>query len=133
MKMGKMKGMNRVTLVGNTGGDPVVKLLSDGVALAKFAMATTDYYRTKDGRLQSDTQWHNVVLWRGLAELARKYLRKGSLLLLEGKLRYRKYKDKEGDMRYLTEIVGDNLILLNPKPIPVDHLEEDEEAADLDF
>ena len=127
-----MKGMNRVTLVGNIGGDPEGKVLADGTAVAKFSLATSDWYRTKDGEVRSDTQWHTVVLWRGLAELAGKYLKKGSLILLEGRLRYRKYEDKEGTMRYVAEIIGDNLIMLDRK-LAQNGTVREEEGDDLSF
>ena len=108
-----MRGMNRVTLVGNAGKDPDTKVLGAGIAVAKVSLATTDLYRLKDGSTRSDTQWHTVVFWRGLAELVGKYLRKGSRVLIEGRVCYRKYEDKAGGMRYITEIVADKMLLLD--------------------
>ena len=112
-----MRGMNRVTLVGNLGKDPEIKTLADGVVVAKMAVATTEIYRAKDGSSQSNTQWHNVILWRGLAVLAEQYLKKGSLVFLEGKLRYRKFDDKEGHSRSVTEILANQLIMLDKRAV----------------
>ena len=121
-----MRGMNRVTLVGNLGRDPAVKELADGIVVAKIALATTDVFRGKDGQVQANTQWHTVVFWRGLAKLASKYLRKGSLVLVEGKLMYRKYADKMGVVRYATEILASQLLMLD-KPSVINSSTDQEE------
>lgn len=105
--------MNRVILVGNAGAEPAVRVLADGVTVARVSIATTDIFRKKDGSKGADTQWHVVVFWRGLAELVKQYVRKGSHLLLEGKIQYRRYEDKEGVSKYATEIVADKVILLD--------------------
>ena len=84
-----MRGVNKVILVGNIGKDPEVQLIEGNIPVAKFPLATTEMRKEKSGQQVSDTTWHNVVLWRGLAELAEKYLRKGSLVYIEGKLRNR--------------------------------------------
>jgi single-strand DNA-binding protein len=128
-----MKGMNRVTLVGNTGKDPELKQLADGVMVATISLATTDLFRNKDGTTGADTQWHTVVFWRGLADLAGKYVKKGSLILVEGRIRYRKYEDKEAVMRYKTEIVGEELILLDRKDLKAGSSEAELKAEDLPF
>ncbi|MBC7449775.1 MAG: single-stranded DNA-binding protein [Hymenobacteraceae bacterium] len=83
--------------------------------VAKFSLATTETYRDKNGQPQSQTDWHSIVLWRGLAELAQNYLHKGSLIFLEGKLKYRHYDDEQGRRHYVTEIIGDHLLLLDRK------------------
>ncbi|HEU4609692.1 MAG TPA: single-stranded DNA-binding protein [Chitinophagaceae bacterium] len=108
-----MRGMNRVILVGNAGGEPIVRVLTDGVEVARVSIASTDIFRRKDGSQAADTQWHTVIFWRGLAGLVNRYVRKGSQLLVEGRIRYRKYEDKEGASRYVTEILADRLLLLD--------------------
>lgn len=107
-----MAGVNKVILVGNLGKDPEVRHLESGAAVANFPIATTESYKDKNGNRQEQTEWHNIVLWRGLAEIAEKYLRKGSQVYIEGKLRSRSWEDKEGNTRYITEIVGDNMTML---------------------
>jgi len=111
-----MRGINRVTLVGNLGKDPELKTLPDGTALAKMPVATTETYRLKDGSSQTHTDWHTIITWRGLATLAGQYLHKGSLVYIEGKIRYRQYEDKEGQKKYVTEIIADQLLILDKKP-----------------
>ena len=107
-----MAGVNKVILVGNLGKDPEVRYLDGGVAVANFPLATTETYKDKTGNRVDQTEWHNVVLWRGLAEITEKYLKKGSQVYIEGKLRTRSYDDKEGIKRYTTEIVADNMTML---------------------
>ena len=111
-----MAGVNKVILIGNLGKDPEVKYLDSGVAVANFSLATTENYKNKEGERVSQTEWHNVVLWRGLAEVAEKWLKKGSSVYIEGKIRTRKWEDKEGNARYSTEILGDNMTMLGGKP-----------------
>lgn len=110
-----MRGVNRVMLIGNLGKDPDVQYLEGNIAVAKFPLATTETYKDRAGKLISQTEWHTVVLWRGLAELAQKYLHKGSLIYVEGRLRTRSWEDKEGNKKFATEIVGDNLIMLDKR------------------
>jgi single-strand DNA-binding protein len=110
-----MRGVNRVILIGNLGKDPELHLLEGDIPVAKFPLATTETYKDRMGKLVSQTEWHTVVLWRGLADLAQKYLHKGSLIYIEGKLRTRSWDDKEGHKRQVTEVVGDNLIMLDKK------------------
>lgn len=110
-----MRGLNRVTLIGNAGNDPEFKTLQDGPPVAKLALATTETFRLKTGETQSRTDWHTIILWRGLAGLAKEYVRKGSLLYVEGKLRNRQYDDKDGVKKYVTEIVAEQIILLDKK------------------
>jgi single-strand DNA-binding protein len=111
-----MAGVNKVILIGNLGKDPEVRYLDSGVAVANFSLATTENYKNKEGERVSQTEWHNVVLWRGLAEVAEKWLKKGSSVYIEGKIRTRKWEDKEGNTRYSTEILGDNMTMLGGKP-----------------
>ena len=111
-----MAGINKVILVGNLGKDPEVRYLEGGTAVANFPIATSETYKDRtSGEKKTTTEWHNIVLWRGLAEIAEKYLKKGSQIYLEGKLRTRQWQDKDGNNRYTTEIVGDNLQMLGRK------------------
>jgi single-strand DNA-binding protein len=110
-----MAGVNKVILVGNLGKDPEVKYLDSGVAVANFSLATTENYKNKEGERVSQTEWHNIVLWRGLAEVAEKWLKKGSSVYIEGKIKTRKWEDKDGNTRYNTEILADNMTMLGGK------------------
>jgi single-strand DNA-binding protein len=110
-----MRGVNRVMLIGNLGKDPHMDYLEGNIGVAKFPLATTETYKDRNGKLISQTEWHTVVLWRGLAELASKYLHKGSLVYIEGRLRTRSWEDKEGNKKFATEVVGDNLIMLEKR------------------
>src|SRR5437868_6601932 len=110
-----MSGVNRVILVGNVGKDPEVRYLDNNVAVAKFSLATSESYKGKDGQKVEQTEWHNIVLWRGLAEVAEKYVRKGSKLYLEGKIKSRNWEDKDGKKHYATDIVCDNMTMLGAK------------------
>lgn len=110
-----MRGVNRVMLIGNLGKDPEMQFLEGNIAVAKFSLATTETFKDKTGKPVSQTEWHTVVLWRGLAELAQKYLHKGSLVYIEGRLRTRSWEDKEGVKKFATEIIGDNLIMLDKR------------------
>lgn len=110
-----MRGVNKVTLIGNLGRDPDVQYLEGNIAVAKFSLATTETFKDRAGKLISQTEWHTVVLWRGLAELAQKYLHKGSLIYIEGRLRTRSWEDKEGNKKFATEVVGDNLVMLDKR------------------
>src|ERR1043165_3821852 len=110
-----MRGVNRVVLIGNLGRDPDLQYLEGNIAVAKFPLATTETYKDKTGTLVSQTEWHTIVLWRGLAELAQKYLHKGSLVYIEGRIRSRNWEDKDKNKRFSTEIVGDNLVMLDKR------------------
>lgn len=101
--------VNKVTLIGNLGADPEVRRLESGVAVAKLRIATNENYRDKNGEWQTQTEWHSVVVWRWLAERAEQYLKKGNLVYIEGKLTSRKYQDKDGNEKYITEVVGNAL------------------------
>ena len=107
-----MASVNKVILVGNLGKDPEVRHLQDGVAVARFPIATSESFKDKNGQKQERTEWHNIVVWRGLAEVAEKYLKKGQSVYIEGKIRTSSYQDKEGVQRYSTEIVADNMTML---------------------
>lgn len=107
--------VNKVILVGNVGKDPDVRYLEKGVAIARFPLATSESYKGRDGERVTATEWHNIVLWRGLAETAEKYVKKGSQLFIEGKIRNRSYDDKDGNKRYVTEIVADQMQMLGKR------------------
>lgn len=106
---------NKVILIGNVGKDPEVRHLESGSAVASFTLATTERYKNKNGELQDQTEWHNIVCWRNLAELSEKYIRKGAQIFIEGKIRTRSWNDQSGTKRYTTEIVADNIRLLERK------------------
>ena len=109
--------LNKVQLIGNVGKDPDVRYLDSGVAVATFPLATTDraYTLSNGTQVPERTEWHNIVLWRGLAETAEKYVRKGDKLYIEGKIRSRSYDDQNGVKRYIVEIFGDNMEMLTPR------------------
>lgn len=107
-----MAGVNRVILIGNLGKDPEIRNLEGGVKKASFSLATSESFKGKNGEKIEQTEWHNIVLWRGLAEVAESYLKKGNTVYIEGKIKTRDYTDKDGNKRYITEIVADNLQML---------------------
>lgn len=107
--------INKVILIGNVGADPEVRYLDGGVAVARFSLATTEVYNNKNGEQVRQTEWHNIVLWRNLAQIAEKYVKKGMLLYIEGRLRTRNWEDQNGVKRYTTEIYGDNMQMLTRK------------------
>ena len=110
-----MRGVNRVMLIGNLGKDPDIQFLEGNIPVAKFSLATTESFKDRTGKTISQTEWHTIVLWRGLAELAQKFLHKGSMVYIEGRLKTRSWDDKDGQKKYATEIIGDNLIMLDKK------------------
>jgi single-strand DNA-binding protein len=97
------------------GKDPEVRHLETGIAVASFTLATTERYKNRNGELQDQTEWHNIVCWRNLAELSEKYIKKGAQIFVEGKIRTRSWADQTGAKRYTTEIVADNIRLLDRK------------------
>ncbi len=108
--------VNKVILVGNVGKDPETRYLDESTAITKFPMATSETYKNKSGERVSNTEWHNVVLWRGLAQVAEKYVKKGTQIYIEGRIKTRSYDDADGNKKYITEIVGDQLQLLGRRP-----------------
>ena len=102
-------------LIGNLGKDPEVQHLESGVTLAKFPLATSESYKDKSGNLVEQTEWHNVVVWRRMAEVAEQYLKKGSRIYLEGKIRTRSWDDQDGNKKYMTEVVADTFLMLDKK------------------
>jgi single-strand DNA-binding protein len=108
--------VNKVILVGNVGKDPETRYLDEGTAFTKFSMATSETYKNKAGERVSTTEWHNVILWRGLAQVAEKYVKKGTQIYIEGRIKTRSYDDQDGNKKYITEIVGEQMQLLSRKP-----------------
>ncbi len=111
--------MNKVMLIGNVGKDPDVRYYDTDQAVVTFPLATTEkgYVLQNGTKVPDHTDWHNIVLWRGLAKVAEKYVHKGDKLFIEGRIRYRQYDDQKGQRRYVTEILGENMELLSPKPM----------------
>ena len=107
-----MAGVNKVILLGHLGKDPEVKKLDSGKSVANFSLATSEVYKNKEGEKVTNTEWHNIVLWSPLAEIAESYLKKGSQLYLEGKISNRSYEDKDGVKKYISEVVGRDITLL---------------------
>ena len=106
---------NKVQLIGNVGNDPEIKNLDGGKKVAKFSIATNDYYYNENKEKITDTQWHNVTAWGKLADIVESYVTKGKEIALDGKLTYNSYTDKEGIKRYTTEIVANEVMLLGSK------------------
>jgi single-strand DNA-binding protein len=110
-----MAGVNKVILIGNLGKDPIVRNLESGTKVVSFSLATTESYKNKNGEKTDITVWHNIELWRGLAEIAEKFLKKGSTIFLEGRIRNDSWTDKEGNNRTTVKIVGDNFQMLGSR------------------
>ena len=108
--------INRVHLIGNTGKDPEIRTTGSGKKVASFSLATSESYKDHSGQNVTETQWHNIKAWGNLAEVAEKYIRKGQLLYVEGKVTYSSYDDKDGNKKYVTEIIASNFQMLGKKP-----------------
>jgi single-strand DNA-binding protein len=108
--------VNKAILIGNVGKDPEIRHLENGTPVCTLTLATSESYTNKSGEKVTSTDWHNIVLWRGLAEIANKYVKKGSQIYVEGRIKSRSYDDKEGNKKYITEIVADTMQLLGRKP-----------------
>ena len=114
-----MAGVNKAVLIGNLGKDPEMRYTPNGVPVCSFPMATSDTYKDRNtGERITQTEWHNIVIWRGMAETAEKYLSKGSQVYIEGKIKTRSWEDQQGQKRYTTEIVADVMQLLDRPGIP---------------
>ncbi len=109
--------VNKVILVGNVGKDPVVRYFEKGAAKATFPLATSESYTNQQGETITTTEWHNIVLWRALAEVAEKTVKKGSQVYVVGKIKTRSYVDKDGNNKYITEILADAMLLLDKKQV----------------
>ncbi len=107
--------VNKVILVGNVGNDPEIKYIKEDVPVARFSLATNETYKTRDGERRTDTEWHNITVWRGLAKIIEQYVKKGTQIYVEGKLRYSQY-EKDGETKYYTDIVAREIRLLGKAP-----------------
>ena len=107
--------VNKAILVGYVGNDPEVRYLDSGTPVANFRLATSENYTNRTGEKVTQTEWHNIVLWRGLAEVAEKYVKKGTQVYIEGRIRTRSWDDRDGNKRYTTEIIADSMQLLGRK------------------
>lgn len=130
--------LNKVMLIGHLGQDPEIRTLENGVSLARISIATTETFKNKSGERVSHTEWHSVILWRALAEVAEKYLKKGHQVYIEGRIKSRSWEDKEtGQKRFAVEIIGDQMTMLTSKKEsnanPVDRTEDNISAEDLPF
>lgn len=110
-----MSSLNKVMLIGHLGKDPEVRYTQSGAAVCSFSLATSESFKDKSGEKQERTEWHNVTMWNKLAEIAGEYLKKGSLVYIEGKLQTDKYQDKDGNDRYTTKVIGDRMQMLGGK------------------
>lgn len=123
-----MAGVNKIILLGNLGKDPEIRRLENGRSVATFSLATSESYKNKTGEKVTNTEWHNIVLWTPLAEIAERFLHKGNQVFIEGRITYRTYDDKEGNKRYITEVVGREMTLVGgrqtegdyPPPPPIE-------------
>lgn len=123
--------INKVTLIGHAGGDPDVRTLETGAQVARFSLATNESYKDKAGEWQTNTEWHNVILWRDLAERAAQQVKKGSTVYVEGKISYRKYTDKDGVEKTLTDIVANTFRLLEKREKGADNRMPDSEPVNV--
>jgi single-strand DNA-binding protein len=130
-----MASVNKVILVGNLGRDPEVRFMPNGEAVCNFSIATTDTWKDKSGAKQERTEWHAIVMYRKLAEIAGEYLKKGSTVYVEGRLQTRKWQTKEGQDRYTTEIISDQMQMLGGRPQGSDNQPQqpDNNAPSTDF
>ena len=124
-----MSGVNKVILIGYVGKDPEVRYLEGGVAVARLPLATSESYKNKEGQKIEQTEWHNIVLWRGLAEITEKYVRKGRQIYIEGKIRSRSYGD-ENNKKYITEIIADTMTMLGGPRADETHSVNNESAPE---
>jgi single-strand DNA-binding protein len=111
----EMKSLNKIFLIGNVGQEPEIKTLANNHTVAKISLATTEVYHQKDGTKTSTTTWHTILAWNSLAQIVQDYIHKGSLLHIQGKINYRKYDDPQGNLHTITEIIADEIIMLDKK------------------
>lgn len=110
--------INKVTLIGHLGKDPEIRHLENGTVVGRLSVATKESFKDKDGQWQSQTEWHDVIVWRGLAEQAQRFFKKGKLVYIEGKLTHRNRQDKAGNTQKITEVVASTIRLLDKKEYP---------------
>lgn len=127
------RSLNKVILIGNVGKDPDVRYTGKGDPVATFPLATSEVWRDKDSNMQERTDWHNIVAWRKLAEIIQELVKKGSRLFIEGRIQTRSYEDKTGEKRYITEIVAENMLILDGRSSrPSSNTNGDDEHSSLD-
>lgn len=131
------RSYNKVILIGNVGTEPTIRHTPNGIPITHFRLATSEAYRTKEGKLEERTDWHTIVSWRGLAEIIPKIVRKGSRIFVEGSLRTRDFTDSNGSRKQIVEVVADNILLLDGKREKIElELTKDEnflDETDLDY
>lgn len=123
------RSINKVMLIGNVGADPEINHTPGGVPVATFRLATTESWRDRDGLTQERTDWHSVVVWRWLADVTQKLVHKGTRVYVEGRLQNRQFEDRDGNKRYVTEVVADNMLVLDSRQHRDAHHEETPPAA----
>lgn len=121
------RSVNKVILIGNVGRDPEVRYTANGTAIATFPLATSEVWRDKEGNLRERTEWHNIVAWQRLAEIIQELVKKGTRLYIEGRIRSRSFEDRTGNKRYITEIIAENMLILERKNRESEAAGEDEE------
>jgi single-strand DNA-binding protein len=126
----EMTMLNEVKLIGHLGKDPDLRFTTGGTAVATFSVATSRKYKDRDGQIQEHTEWHNIVVWRNLAETCAKYLLKGKLVYISGEIQTRSYDDRDGNKRYITEIIADKVKFLGKADSSNIHTETEPPAAD---
>ena len=109
------RSLNRITLIGNVGRDPELRTTGSGTSVCSYSIATADRYKDKAGEWQESTDWHNIVAWERLAEISAEYLSKGSRIYIEGRVKHRQYDDKEGNTKYVSEVIAQTMIMLDAK------------------
>ncbi len=110
------RSVNKVILIGNLGKDPELRYAPSGSAVANFSLATSEQWKDQEGNLQEKTSWHNIVVWGKLAEITAEYLKKGRKVYVEGRIQYRDYEGRDGNKRYVTEVVVNDLVMLGSRP-----------------
>jgi single-strand DNA-binding protein len=128
-----MAGVNKVILIGNLGKDPEIKYLEGNIARVNFSLATSEYHKDKNGNRIEQTEWHNIVLWRSMAESAEKLLKKGMQIYLEGKLQTRQWTDKDNNKRNITEIVGESFLVLQKRENQQGTPNTNEDSSNINF
>lgn len=128
-----MAGVNKVILIGNLGKDPELKYLEGNIARLNFSMATSEFHKDKQGNKIEQTEWHNIVLWRSMAESGEKMLKKGTQIYLEGKLQTRQWIDKDNNKRNITEVVGESFLVLQKKESNPNQQTGNEDSSNVNF
>ncbi len=126
------RSLNKVMLIGNVGKDPDVNFTASGIPVAQFRLATTESRKDKDGQYQEHTEWHTIIAWRGLAEIIQRLVHRGSRIYVEGRLQTRIFEDQSGTKKYFTEVVADNILLLDGRRSEESSSQSESAAASID-